>query len=154
MIWILFIEWQEYWKCHWTMNICANRNTHGKRTVSTEQPQVTDLCGGVGCGVLSSNAFTIWYCIPISRPPRVFRRFKRRSVISYCVLLNSMCNLRYFLFIYIILFQQSYFYLCECIIFYCRNCTCQKWRNKAVQSINHVDRSLYSSACYKKHWNL
>ena len=29
--------------------------------------------------MLSSNAFIIWCCIPISRPPRVFRRFKRRS---------------------------------------------------------------------------
>ena len=34
------------------------------------------LTGGV---VLSSNAFTIWCCIPISRPPRAFRRFKHRS---------------------------------------------------------------------------
>ena len=34
---------------------------------------------GGGGGVLSSNAFTIWCCIPISRPPRVFRRFSRRS---------------------------------------------------------------------------
>ena len=52
-------------------------------------------CGGVGVGVgvgvcvwgglLSSNAFTIWCCIPISRPPRVIRRFKRRSC-----LLNQM----------------------------------------------------------------
>ena len=32
-----------------------------------------------GGGVLSSNAFTIWCCIPIIRPPRVIRRFKRRS---------------------------------------------------------------------------
>ena len=28
--------------------------------------------------MLSSNAFTIWCSIPISRPPRVIRRFKRR----------------------------------------------------------------------------
>ena len=35
--------------------------------------------GGGGGGVLSSNAFTIWCCIPISRPPRVIRRFKRCS---------------------------------------------------------------------------
>ena len=34
---------------------------------------------GWGWGVLSSNAFTIWCCIPIIRPPRVIRRFKRRS---------------------------------------------------------------------------
>ena len=34
---------------------------------------------GVGGWVLSSNAFTIWCCIPIIRPPRVIRRFKRRS---------------------------------------------------------------------------
>ena len=32
--------------------------------------------------VLSSNAFTIWCCIPISRPPKVFRRFKRRTCLS------------------------------------------------------------------------
>ena len=36
----------------------------------------------LGGGVLSSNAFTIWCCIPISRPPRVIRRFKRRSCLS------------------------------------------------------------------------
>ena len=34
---------------------------------------------GGGEGVLSSNAVTIWCCIPISRPPRVIRHFKRRS---------------------------------------------------------------------------
>ena len=32
-----------------------------------------------GGGVLSSNAFTIWCCIPIIRPPRIIRRFKHRS---------------------------------------------------------------------------
>ena len=32
-----------------------------------------------GGGMLSSNAFTIWCCIPISRPPRVIRRLKRSS---------------------------------------------------------------------------
>ena len=30
-------------------------------------------------GVLSSNVFTTWWHILISRPPRVFRHFKRRS---------------------------------------------------------------------------
>ena len=35
---------------------------------------------------LSSNVFTIWCCIPISRPPRVIRRFKRRSCFSLCKL--------------------------------------------------------------------
>ena len=35
--------------------------------------------GGWWAGLLSSNAFTIWCCIPISRSRRVFRRFKRRS---------------------------------------------------------------------------
>ena len=39
--------------------------------------------GGGGRGLLSSNAFTIWCCIPIARPPRVIRRFKRRS--CYCM---------------------------------------------------------------------
>ena len=34
--------------------------------------------------VLSSNAFTIWCCIPIIRPPRVIRRFKRRSCLLWC----------------------------------------------------------------------
>ena len=115
------------------MNIGANRNAHGKRTVSTKQRQVKDLTvglpdfggtgielvfksldcftvrpifstrlitriksfsffffflcvcvcggggGGGGGGCISSNAFTIWCCIPISRPPRVIRRFKRCS---------------------------------------------------------------------------
>ena len=39
------------------------------------------FCGGGG-GVLSSNAFTIWCCISISRPPRVIRRFKRCSCLT------------------------------------------------------------------------
>ena len=47
--------------------------------------------GGGGEGVvLSSNAFNIWCCILISRPPRVIRRFKRRSchypLFEYCCL--------------------------------------------------------------------
>ena len=33
----------------------------------------------LGSTALSSNVFTIWCRILISRPPRVFRRFKRRS---------------------------------------------------------------------------
>ena len=37
------------------------------------------FAGGGGRAVLSSNAFTIWCCIPISRPPWVIRRFKRHS---------------------------------------------------------------------------
>ena len=43
MMWIFYIDLQQNWKCDWTMNIGANRNAHGKRTVSTKQPQVTDL---------------------------------------------------------------------------------------------------------------
>ena len=42
-----FIDWQQCWKCDWTMNIGANRNAHGKRTVSTKQPQVKDLTVGL-----------------------------------------------------------------------------------------------------------
>ena len=40
MMWIFYIDWQQYWKCGWTMNIGANRNAHGKRTVSTKQPHI------------------------------------------------------------------------------------------------------------------
>ena len=47
MMWIFYIDWQQYWKCDWTMNTGANRNTHAKRTVSTKQPQVTDLTVGL-----------------------------------------------------------------------------------------------------------
>ena len=131
-----FIDWQLYWKCDWTMNIGANWNAHGKRTVSTKQPQVKDLTswasrlwrgtgielvfksldcftvqpffstrpitrsksfsfffffffflgggGGGGGGVLSS--FYYLCCIPISRPPRVIRRFKRRSCFIVVIL--------------------------------------------------------------------
>ena len=43
MMWIFYIDWQQYWKCDWTMNIGANRNAHGKQTVSTKQPQVWQL---------------------------------------------------------------------------------------------------------------
>ena len=133
MMWIFFIVWEQYWKCDWTMNIGANRNAHGKRTISTKQPnsrrslqnrhkwktwqlgfqtlerysasfQVTRLFFStmpitriksfyfyfyflffffLGGWVLSSNAVTIWCCIPISRPPRVIRRFKRRSCTNW-----------------------------------------------------------------------
>ena len=38
---------------------------------------------GGGGGVISSNAFTIWCCILISRSPRVIKRFKRRSCHIY-----------------------------------------------------------------------
>ena len=37
MMWIFYIDWYQYWKCYWTMNIGVNRvNAHGKRTVSTK----------------------------------------------------------------------------------------------------------------------
>ena len=53
---------------------------------------------------LSSNAFTVWCWKLISRPPRDFRRFKRR----YCI--------------YIDLFFLSYFYL-SCTVWYsCMSC--------------------------------
>ena len=45
MMWIFYIDWQQNWKYEWTMNIGAN--AHGKRTVSTKQPQVTDLTVGL-----------------------------------------------------------------------------------------------------------
>ena len=38
---IFYIDWQQHWKYDRTMNIGAN--AHGKRAVSTKQPQVTDL---------------------------------------------------------------------------------------------------------------
>ena len=34
MMCIFYIDWQQYWKCDWIMNIGAN--AHGKRTVSTK----------------------------------------------------------------------------------------------------------------------
>ena len=37
MMCIFDIDWQHYWKCDWILNIGAN--AHGKRTVSTKQPQ-------------------------------------------------------------------------------------------------------------------
>ena len=38
---IFYIDWQQNWKYDRTINIGAN--AHGKRAVSTKQPQVTDL---------------------------------------------------------------------------------------------------------------
>ena len=46
-MWIFYIDWQQYWKHDWTMNIGVNRNAHGKRTVSTKQPQMKDLTVGL-----------------------------------------------------------------------------------------------------------
>ena len=51
MMWIIFIDWQPYWKCDWTMNIGANRNAHGKRTVSTKQPQVDSWASRLWRGI-------------------------------------------------------------------------------------------------------
>ena len=53
---------------------------------------------GGGWGLLSSNAFTIWCCIQILRPPRVIRRFKRRSCyvllqsLHYCMQYNVILD--------------------------------------------------------------
>ena len=41
MMRIFYIDWQQHWECDRTMNIGAN--AHGERTVSTKQPQMTDL---------------------------------------------------------------------------------------------------------------
>ena len=41
MMQLFYIDWQQHWKYDRTMNIGAN--AHGKRAVSTKQPQVTDL---------------------------------------------------------------------------------------------------------------
>ena len=41
MIRIFYIDWQQHWECDRTMNISAN--AHGERTLSTKEPQVTDL---------------------------------------------------------------------------------------------------------------
>ena len=41
MMQIFYIDWQQHWECDRTMNIGAN--AHGKQTVSTKQPQETDL---------------------------------------------------------------------------------------------------------------
>ena len=136
MIWIFYIDWQQYCKCDSTMNIGApectwqtnsiNKTTTSERLDSwasrlwrgielvfkslhcftlrpffstrpiTRMKSFSFLCvcvcvcvcgggggggGGGGCRVVSSNAFTTWFCILISRPPRVMRRFKRRSCI-------------------------------------------------------------------------
>ena len=134
MMMIFYIDWQQHWECDRTMNICAN--AHGKRTVSTKQPQVTvglpcsdqvtseRYWAGFQVTRLFHNAtisqcdhfFCCYICICclklhqadykveefffnlnfvgehsapmyiydlfrilISRPPRIFRRFKRRS---------------------------------------------------------------------------
>ena len=47
MMWIFYMDWQQYWKCDWNIDIGANRNAHGKWTVSTKQPQVTDFTVGL-----------------------------------------------------------------------------------------------------------
>ena len=39
---IFYIDWQQHWECDRTMNIGANAHG-GERTVSNNQPQVTDL---------------------------------------------------------------------------------------------------------------
>ena len=66
MMWIFYIDRQQYWKCDWNVNIGTNAH-HGKRTVSTKQPRVTDLTVGFqwyqrGIEVVckSLDCFTVW----------------------------------------------------------------------------------------------
>ena len=51
MMWIVYTDWHQHWKCDWTMNISAN--AHGKRTVS-----IGSLCC-VCCGDLHKLPF-LW----------------------------------------------------------------------------------------------
>ena len=37
IMWILYIDKQQYWKCDWTIN--SGENAHGKRTVSVNGPK-------------------------------------------------------------------------------------------------------------------
>ena len=61
-----YIDWQQHWECDRTMNIGAN--AHGKRTVSTKQPHVTDLASvrplTVGLPVTSER---YWACFQVTR---------------------------------------------------------------------------------------
>ena len=41
IVWIFYVDRQQYWKCDWTINIRSN--AHSKRTVSTKETQVTDF---------------------------------------------------------------------------------------------------------------
>ena len=45
--------------------------------------------GGGGMCVLSSNAFTSWCCIPISRPPRVIKTFQTSLLLTVPIIRSS-----------------------------------------------------------------
>ena len=65
MMRIFYIDWQQHWECDRTINIGAN--AHGKRTVSTKQPQLTDLTSVsplVGHPVTSER---YWACFQVTR---------------------------------------------------------------------------------------
>ena len=66
MMRIFYMDWQQHWEYDRTMNIGAN--AHGKRTVSTKQPQVTDLTSvsplTVGPPVTSER---YWACFQVTR---------------------------------------------------------------------------------------
>ena len=66
MMWIFYIDWQQHWECDRTMNMGAN--AHGKRTVSTKQPQVTNLISisplTVGLPMTSER---YWDCFQVTR---------------------------------------------------------------------------------------
>ena len=88
MMRIFYIDWQQHWKYDRTMNIGAN--AHVKRVVSTKQSQLTyftsvDSWASSDIGEGGTLLQCIYYLcrILISRPPRVFRRFKRRSCLLY-----------------------------------------------------------------------
>ena len=108
MMWIFYINWQQYWKCDWTMNIGVNQNAQNDKMTKEQYKQNrhkwqtwqlgfqtlerywTKLITGmervffcVCVCVFSSNALTIWCCILISRPLWVFRHFKRRSYLYF-----------------------------------------------------------------------
>ena len=54
MMWIFFIDWQQYWKCDWTMNIGANRNA------ANEQYQQNSQTPGAVCKTGTSERLDIW----------------------------------------------------------------------------------------------
>ena len=63
MIQVFYIDWQLLWKCDRTMNIGAN--AHGERTVSTKQPQVTDLTSVDSWAQVTSERY--WASFQVTR---------------------------------------------------------------------------------------
>ena len=120
MMWIFFIYWQQYWKCDWTMNIGANRNAHGERTLSTKRPQVNWKTWQLGFQTM--ERYRYWASFQVTRlfhsatnlSARPITRLKSFSFFLFFILFYYyffIFLLLLLLFIYLFIYFFFFFFL-------------------------------------------